>query len=127
MRKKLLIDTDVIIDYLRDYDKAVKFLETQNCKLLISTITISELYAGVREGEEKAKLEEFLKAFEIIEVNKDIAIKGGLFRRDHEKKYGTGLTDALIAAAADDNNAILVTLNKKHYPMISKILIPYRK
>lgn len=124
-----LIDTDVLIDYLRATDKAIKFLEktisTAICYL--SSITVAELYAGIREGKEKHLFEKFLQAFEIISVDAEIAKLGGLYRRDFGKKSGTGLADALIAASAHHANAKLVTLNIKHFPMVKNILIPYTK
>jgi len=38
-----------------------------------------------------------------------------------------GLADALIAATADVKQATLVTLNKKHFPMLQDISVPYHK
>src|SRR6266511_2479828 len=55
MATRLLIDTDVLIDYLRDYSDAVSYVEAQQERLLISVVTVAELYAGVREGEERSR------------------------------------------------------------------------
>jgi predicted nucleic acid-binding protein len=52
MAEAYLVDTDVLIDYLRDHPQAVAFLEAQPGPLLISAITVAELYAGVGEGAE---------------------------------------------------------------------------
>lgn len=38
-----------------------------------------------------------------------------------------GLADALIAASAEIYGLTLATLNKKHYPMLKTVHIPYRK
>jgi predicted nucleic acid-binding protein len=127
MLTRLLIDTDVLIDYLRDQADAVNYLEGLTDPLLMSVITLAELYAGVREGEERAKLEEFVKAFELISVSSEIAQKGGLFRRDHFKRFNVGLADALIAATAESQQATLVTLNRKHFPMLDEVFVPYQK
>lgn len=51
----ILIDTDVLIDYLRNREEAVLFLESSNELMLLSVITIAELYAGTREGSEREK------------------------------------------------------------------------
>ena len=59
MATQLLVDTDVLIDYLRDYPDAVSYVEAQQERLLISVVTVAELYAGVREGEERSRLERF--------------------------------------------------------------------
>lgn len=122
-----MIDTDVLIDYLRGYPDASVFLESKKDALSVCSITVAELYAGVREGQEKATLDSFIQAFSVVEVDLEIAQKGGLFRRDYGKNHGVGLADALIAAAAASAGAILVTLNRKHYPMLEDVLVPYQK
>lgn len=124
MVERLLLDTDVIVDYLRGRDEAAAFLEARPEPLLLSVITVAELYAGVRKGEERRVLEGFLSAFEIIHLDKEIAQKGGLYRRDYGISHGVGLADALIAATAELQQARLVTLNARHFPML-EVEVPY--
>jgi predicted nucleic acid-binding protein len=127
MAERLLLDTDILIDYLRGRAEAVAYLENRSEPLAVSAITVAELYAGVREGEERTKLTLFLSALEVIPVDEQIAARGGLFRRDYSKSHGTGLADALIAATAELHHATLVTLNAKHFPMVTGVLVPYVK
>ena len=124
---RLLLDTDVVIDYLRDQADAVQYLENRPEELFISSIAVAELYSGVRDESEREALEIFLKAFEIVPVDREIAIKGGTYRRDYMKSHNTGLADALIAATADVHQAKLVTLNRRHFPMLKEIITPYQK
>lgn len=123
----LLIDTDVIIDYLRGQADAVAYLEALPDTQLLSAITVAELCAGVREGAERITLDHFITAFEIVPVDEAIAVRGGLFRRDYGKSHGVGLADALIAASAERRGATLVTLNQKHFPMLPTVTVPYQK
>ena len=123
----LLIDTDVLIDYLRDNPEAVQFLEGDRRELLLSTISVAELYAGVREAAERQALDGFLAAFDLVPVDSSIARKGGLYRRDYFRSHAVSLADALIAATASARSATLVTLNRKHFPMVADIHIPYTK
>ncbi|HET6568633.1 MAG TPA: type II toxin-antitoxin system VapC family toxin [Rhodothermales bacterium] len=127
MAEPLLVDTDVLIDYLRDSPEAAAFLEAQSVPLLVSAVTVAELYAGVREGAERDRLDVFLDAFEVLVVERATAEQGGLFRRDYGKSHGTGLADALIAAQAVAQGATLVTLNRKHFPMLRAVWVPYQK
>ncbi len=128
MKNQFLLDTDILIDYLRNEDRAISFVEKAIKNVcFISAMSVSELYVGVREGKERYLLEQFFSAFEIININHDIAKIGGLYRRDYGKSHGVGLVDALIAAAVDSCGAQLATLNKKHYPMLKHVLVPYRK
>jgi predicted nucleic acid-binding protein len=121
----LLIDSDVLIDYLRNIPEAVTYIDTLTNPLFLSAINSAELYAGVRDGAERIRLERFLQAFIILPVDPVIAVTGGLFRRDYGKTYGTGLADALIAATVHVHQLRFVTLNKKHFPMLSDIIVPY--
>ncbi len=91
-------------------------MENLTESLLVSSITIAELYSGVREGKEREALDQFVNVFEVVTVNDEIAVKGGLYRRDYFKSHNVGLADAIIAATAQINNACLVTLNQKHFP-----------
>jgi predicted nucleic acid-binding protein len=127
MAARLLIDTDVLIDYLRGRAEAVTYLEGLTVALSVSAVTVAELYAGVREGAERVTLEQFLAAFEVIPVEESIAVVGGLYRRDFGKSHSTGLADALIAATAESIQGTLVTLNVKHFPMLSNVHVPYQK
>ena len=127
MAKTLLMDTDVLVDYLRSQKDAVVYLERQTAPLIVSAITVAELHAGVRDGKERRILERFLLAFEMIPVDEEISKAGGLFRRDYGASHGLGLADALIAATAATRKAILVTLNRRHFPMINEVQVPYDK
>ena len=125
--KKLLFDTDVLIDYLRGKSEAKEYIDTKQYVLYISAITMAELYAGVREGEEYKKLEMFIETFEVIDLNSSIAKTGGLFRNKYKPSHGTGLADALIAATAQEISAQIVTFNIKHFPMFSDVIKPYER
>ncbi|HEX6289337.1 MAG TPA: type II toxin-antitoxin system VapC family toxin [Herpetosiphonaceae bacterium] len=127
MTIQLLLDTDVLIDYLRARAEAVMYVESLTEPLLMSAITLAELYSGVREGTERTLLDTFVGAFEILSVSDEIAVKGGLYRRDYGKSHTVGLADALIAATAEHHNATLVTLNHKHFPMLLNVVVPYQK
>ena len=127
MDKPLLLDTDVLIGYLRGSDPAVRFIERAQGPLLISAIGAAELYAGVQGEDEKIKLADFVASFEIVEIDLAIARQGGLFRNQYFGSHGVGLADALIAASAEQCGARLTTLNQKHFPMLSGVRVPYRK
>ncbi|MBP7422121.1 MAG: type II toxin-antitoxin system VapC family toxin [Sulfuritalea sp.] len=123
----MLLDTDILIDYLRGQVKAVAFLKKTRRHLLVSALTVAELHVGVREGSERQVLDDFLGLMEVVAVTPEIARLGGLWRRDYGKSHGTGLIDALIAATAEISGCTLATLNEKHFPMLEGVLVPYRK
>lgn len=127
MEECLIIDSDILIDYLRGYPAAINYLEGLTERQIVSVMTVAELYTGVREGAEREALEDLLKTFEIIPLNEQTAVIGGLFRRKYLKSHGVGIADAIIAATAEVEKAIVVTLNRKHFPMFSTVIVPYQK
>jgi predicted nucleic acid-binding protein len=76
----LLLDTNILVDYLRNRDEAVAYLEGCEETLSISVLTITELYAGARNRKERQAIEFFIEAFETLPVTKEISIFGGSLR-----------------------------------------------
>lgn len=122
-----LLDTDLLIDYLRGHPEAVSFAEANIAEVCISAMNIAELYQGVRNGDEQTKLEKMISAMTCLPITSGIAERGGLFSRDYRASHGCGLADCLIAATADLHGLSLVTLNAKHYPMLRDVETPYHK
>ncbi len=127
MVELILLDTDILIDYLRGYEKAVAFIKAHSTRIMLSTIVIAELYAGVKGEAEEAALDNFISLFPIVSVSAKIAKIGGFYKREYGKSHGIGIADALIAATAQVENAKLKTLNRKHYPMIKGLRPAYTK
>ena len=94
----------------------------------VSAVSVAELHVGVREGAERKALALLLDTFLHIDLSANIAAQGGLLRRDWGRSHGAGLNDALIAATALATGRVLLTLNAKHFPMLSKhqLLVPYQ-
>lgn len=123
----ILVDTDVLVDHLRGLAKAVAFIQAERDRIALSAITVAELYAGVREGEERERLDELVSVFAVLPVTPEIARMAGLYKRDFAKSHGVGLADCLIASTAQAHRLGLVTLNRSHYPMLPALKTPYRK
>ena len=130
MLKPLLLDTDVLIDFLRGHGDAISLVSAGSERLMVSSISVAELYAGVRggaDGAEQPALKRLLSLFKVMPVSDDIARLGGLYKRDYGRSHGVGLADGIIAATTSTEDAALMTLNVKHYPMFSGIEPAYRK
>lgn len=84
----VLIDTDVLIDYLRAKQEAVNYVDNLSVPLFLSVITVAELYAGIRDGSERTTLDTFISAFSIVPLDREIGVQGWLYRRDYGKSHG---------------------------------------
>jgi predicted nucleic acid-binding protein len=123
----MLIDSDILIDFLRGHPEAIRFLEQKVDDISVSAITVAELFQGVREGQERIKLATTLSAFIILPVTSEIAEIAGLLRRDFRDRFGCGLGDCMIAATATLHDLRLATLNAKHFGMLEAVEVPYEK
>ena len=115
--KKIVVDTDVLIDFLRGGKKVQVFLlsAVEESVIYCSAITVAEIHAGMRESERR-KTTDLIDSLNIVDVTREIAEKAGAYRR-HEKRKSIELDDCLIAATAFIKGAFLATRNVKHYPM----------
>lgn len=126
MGGRLLLDTDILVEYLRGRREATEYLEGLTADLYVSVISVAELFAGVRDDGEERSLKQFLLAFTALPVTEKVARLGGLYRRDYRASHGTGLADALIAATASETGTNLVTFNRRHFPMV-EVTVPYER
>ena len=127
MAGSILLDTDVLVDFLRGHVKAVAFVKTYSARIILSSIVIAELYAGVKGDAEQVALEDFVSLFRVVPVSAEIAKAGGLYKRDYGKSHGVGLADAILAATAEAEDAELKILNRRHYPMLKRLKPAYTK
>jgi predicted nucleic acid-binding protein len=127
MMRPILLDTDILVDFFRGQSKAVAFVNGQAARIVLSSIVVSELYAGVKGEEEQKTLDDFISLFRVVAVDNEIAKAGGLYKREYGKSHGVGLADAILAATAEAEGAELKTLNTKHYPMLKDLKPAYNK
>ncbi len=115
--KQILIDTDILINFLRGREAAQNYLLSLLAETTIycSAITVAEIHAGMKEHE-REKTIDLLDSIDIVDVTREIAEKAGTYKRT-EKKQSLELDDCIIAATAFIKGAILATENVRHYPM----------
>ena len=124
-RKLILIDTDIFIDFFRGVKKAEDLIIKNMNNILFSAITESELLAGkiCNKPYEEERVLHFLSQFEKIPVDNPLVQIAAKYKRN----LNIALPDAIIAASAFTNDAILVTRNIKDFNKIKEIILdkPY--
>lgn len=122
-----LVDTSVLIDYLRGHRAAAEVLEREHsaAPLQASEITRLEVLAGMRAVEEDATRSLF-SALVWHPVDEAIAEHAGaLGRRWLPSHHTIDGADLAIAATAILCDAHLLTRNVRHFPMFSDLRAPY--
>lgn len=115
MEKKVIVDTDVLIDYLDEskarHEKTVTILENENLVISISSITAMELVVGAVNKPHLVKINKKLRAFLIILPDHEIALLSYL-------RHGMQIQDCFIAATALFMKIPLFTYNVKDFKFI---------
>ena len=119
---RLLLDTVIVIDYLRDIPEAVEFIDENWDAAAISVITRAEVLVGV-PPDDWAQVDRFVDAFPLLPIDRDAADLAAETRRIYRWK----LPDAFQAALAQIHVLKLVTRNKKdfHPDHHDFVVVPY--
>jgi len=119
-----LLDTDVLIWYLRGNKKAYDLIHSINY-FAISSITYMELVQGMRNKEELKKLKLTLKQWQvkIVHIDEQISTQATLLVENFFLSHSMQLADALIGATCISYAMKLYTANDKHYKIIKDLEI----
>lgn len=120
---KFLVDTSVIIDFLRKKDKLKSlYYKLATEELFVSIITHTELFSGKSVWESKTAKDELENLFSdviILPLNSEISKKAGQIKAS----CNIDLIDSIIAATSIINNLELATLNVKDFKPIPNLKI----
>ena len=114
-----LLDSDVVIEYFKASTETVALVEGlgPKSKIAVSVLTVIEVKSGAMPNVEQ-KIERFFRFVKTVNVNLDIANLASHYMKNWKKKGKTlYLVDASIAATCVLHDLILVTYNKKDYPI----------
>lgn len=120
-----LLDTSVLIDFLRGHPGAVGVVSSLDVPPVSSEICRVELFQGLRPTEEEDAAALAL-LIEWIPVVEPIAVRAAeLGRRWPPSHSGIGVADLIIAATAELTDSQLLTLNVRHFPMVEGLRPAY--
>jgi tRNA(fMet)-specific endonuclease VapC len=115
----LLLDTNILIDYLRGKQAAIEFIEcTEKPNFAVNTVVVLELYNGCLNRAELAKIRRLLNGFIHFDLNEGIARAAMHIGHSFALSHSVSAPDALIAATALVYNIELRTANLKDFRMI---------
>ncbi|WPL16820.1 putative ribonuclease VapC19 [Thiorhodovibrio winogradskyi] len=123
----MLIDTDVLIWYMRGDPTAYQRIEALQPKIQLSAVTQMELLQGMRDKAELRAFEATTRRWQarLIPISESISDRAVRLVRDYALSHGMRLGDALIAATALALNEPLLTANDKHYRMINGLSLQH--
>jgi len=126
----VLLDTDIMIDLLRQHAPAVAWLTAlSDEEIILPGFVVMELIQGCGSREEQEKVQKALATYAIQWPSAQACHEAlDIFARYH-LSHQIGMIDALIGALALSLGLVVHTFNQKHYTMIPGLntVQPYRK
>ncbi len=117
---RFLLDTTALIDFAKGFEPAhskILGMLDRGDQLAICCVSAAEFFTGLLP-EERKTWRQFFAVLPYWDIRPEAAAQAGIWRYAFSR---TGVqlstTDALIAATAWQQDAILMTNNTKHYPM----------
>ncbi len=117
-----LVDTDVLIWYLRGNENAYKLIHSLG-DFCISSITYMELVQGMRNKDELRALQKTLRQWNVktLFVSEEISAKALFYVEEYFLSHSMELADSLIASTATQYGMQLITANDKHYRRVKEL------
>ena len=118
----MIIDTDVLIWYLRGNEKA-KIVVENNIPFSISVVTYMEIIQGMKNKDEFKIFQKQIQRWNIhiIQLSQEISSRAMFYIQEYFLSNSMMLADALIAATIVQNSEVLLTANDKHYRFIPNL------
>lgn len=124
-KHQVLVDTSVMIDLLRGSEQVLQYLAElkQKAKLVVSVVTVGELYQGARNKSELRVIDSVLTGFYVQHLSLGVQKQSLIFLKSYALSHGLHVLDALLAATAQKHNLKLLTYNLKHFKPIPQLTV----
>jgi predicted nucleic acid-binding protein len=125
-----LVDSDVMIDILREHPPALAWLTSLgDAELDVPGFVVMELIHGCQNKAQQRRVERPLTAYDIVWPSQETCEEAlALFARVH-LSHKIGILDTLIGQLAVSLGEPLYTFNRKHYAAIPglQLVQPYKR
>jgi len=120
----VLCDTNIFIHAFNGHPSTIEQLKHIGLNnILLSSITVMELYQGMGNKQELAIMRKKLAFYDVVQIDKRISEKAIELIAEFKLSHGLQIPDALIAATAASYDLPLFTYNLKDFGFIPTIKI----
>ena len=120
--ERILVDTCILIASYRGDVLISNELKKIHARIVISPVTVMELYKGAKTKERKQELEKQLKSYSVVHINKDVGEKAiSLMKKFQTGKREVFIPDCIIGATSLIYDFQLYTENKADFDFMDNI------
>jgi len=128
---RTIIDTDILIDFLRNQEKVIEFItQLEKKKTLLTTTAINafELYYGAHKSKQSAQTlqatKKLLHRLLLLPLTLQSAQRAGYIYSEFELEgHPIGLRDTFIAAIALTRKCSVTTRNIEHFQRVKGLKV----
>ena len=119
-----MLDTNILVDYLRQKIQALAFIENYGkVNLAISPIVSMEVYQGVLNKTDLLRTRKKLNGFASLPLNQEVVQLATQLQQQYILSHHIGIPDTLIAATALVYDLELKTYNLKDFQFIPTLKV----
>jgi len=119
----IVLDTNILIEVLKANKKTIEKVQSFTDELVISSITVMELYYGALNKAELKEIEKFVLLFNVFHVTEQVSIKSTELIFKYAKSHTLDIPDSLIASTALVLEAKIFTYNRKDFQYIDGLTL----
>lgn len=120
----VLCDTNIFIHAFNGHPSTIGQLKRIGLhNVLLSSITVMELYQGMGNKQELAMMRKKLAFYDVVQIDRRISEKAIELIAEFKLSHGLQIPDALIASSAVSYDLPLFTYNLKDFSFIPAINI----
>lgn len=120
--KLVICDTNIFISSFKGFQHTIEELnKIGDENVLISSISIMELYKGMRKKKEMMEMEKKIKFYNIVHFNEQVSLKSISLINKFSLSHNLQIPDAIIGAMSVVYGIPLFTYNLKDFSFIPNI------
>lgn len=120
----VLCDTNIFISAFNGRQDTIDQLDKIGLdEIVLSAVTVMELYQGMGNKEELARMKKKIKYYDVVQMDEAISIKAVDFIESYKLSYGLSIPDAIIGATAVVHQIPLYTYNLRDFDFLPDIIL----
>ncbi len=118
----ILCDTNIFIHAFNGRQETIHALEIIGLSNVgLSSITVMELYQGMHDKNELARMKKNIRYYDVIEIDSDISQVATQLIEKFRLSHGLQIPDAIIGATSVVHSIELYTYNQRDFRFIPNI------
>ena len=120
----VLCDTNIFISAFNGRQDTIDQLDKIGLdEIVLSAVTVMELFQGMRDKEELARMKKKIKYYDIIQIDEAVSEKAIEFIEIYKLSHGLNIPDAIIGATAVVHQIPIYTYNIRDFDFLPGIIL----